>query len=135
MDLSQGIRRIGFRRWYERELIESHLYLVSCILCLVAVFACLEGFSLRAPGWEVVLRLVAMAAGGFACIWALSRYMAMLAHALRAADRSVCKQCGVYGVLELSGRVVGSAAAPGAGESAAAVGVRCRKCGHEWTIE
>jgi hypothetical protein len=109
MELAQGISRIGFRRWYERELFESHLYLVSCILCLVAAFACLEGLSLRAPAWEVVARLAAMAAAGYACIWTLHRYMAMLTYAMRAAEHSVCRQCGVYGVLELSGRRAGPA--------------------------
>ena len=39
MELSKGIRKIGFRRWYERQLIESHLYFVSSFLCLIAVMA------------------------------------------------------------------------------------------------
>ncbi|MGH8742441.1 MAG: hypothetical protein ACREUN_16085 [Burkholderiales bacterium] len=133
MELSQGIRRLGFRRWYERELIESHLYLVSCILCLIAVFACLEGFSLRAPGWEVVMRLLAMAAGGFVCIWTLRRYMAMLGYAMRAAERSVCEKCATYRGLDLSATVLPSAAA--AEGITAPVRVRCRHCRHEWTIE
>jgi len=31
MELSDGIRKIGFRRWYERQLIEGHLYLISSL--------------------------------------------------------------------------------------------------------
>ena len=53
MNLIEGIRRLGFRRWYERQLIESHLFLVSGLLCLIAVMASLEDFSLQRPGWAL----------------------------------------------------------------------------------
>ncbi|HXF67392.1 MAG TPA: hypothetical protein VNK67_11945 [Burkholderiales bacterium] len=134
MDLAEGIRRIGFRRWYERQLIESHLYLVSCFLSLVMVLACLEGFSLRAPAWEVLLRLAAMVGGAALGMGALARYKAMLDAAEYAAERSVCGRCAAYGILELT-----AAPAPAAPDDAdppiAPLGVRCRRCGHEWTIE
>ena len=69
MELSDGIRKIGFRRWYERQLIESHLYLISGFMCLVTVLACLEGFSFRTPAWETVMRFAAMMAGAAICLW------------------------------------------------------------------
>jgi hypothetical protein len=133
MELSEGIRRIGFRRWYERQLIESHLYLVSCFLCLVVVLACFEGFSLRAPGMETALRFAAMLAGGAVCVWTLRRYLAMLDFAVRAAERSVCGRCEAYGMLEVTGARVGFNGADSTPRSVQ-TGVRCRKCGHEWTI-
>lgn len=34
----------------------------------------------------------------------------------RAAERSICRNCSAYGILEVTG-------------------ARCRKCGHGWTIE
>jgi hypothetical protein len=133
MDLSEGIRKIGFRRWYERQLIESHLYLISGILGLFMAMASLEGFSLRMPGWESLLRLFAMVAGAAVCLWTLRRYLMMLGMAEHAAERSVCEKCAVYKGLELSAAAPRPAAA---GERVLApVGVRCRKCGHEWTIE
>lgn len=133
MELSQGIRRIGFRRWYERQLIESHLYLVSGILALFMAIACFEGFGTRAPAWETLLRLAAMGTGILICLWTFKRYLAMLALAEHAAERSVCEKCRTYRGLELSSRV----APPGEPEEGVLlpVGVRCRKCGHEWTIE
>ena len=138
MELAEGIRSIGFRRWYERQLIESHLYLLSWFLCLVMVLACLEGFSMRAPGWEPLLRLGAILGGGAVCIGSLVRYKAMLEVALHAAERSSCGKCAAYGQLEVTGvrrpvrRVrVGKEA----GMPPPALAVRCRKCGHEWTIE
>ena len=32
-----SIRRIGFRKWYERELIKSHAALVTSFMCAVLV--------------------------------------------------------------------------------------------------
>lgn len=137
MELAEGIRKIGFARWYERQLIESHLYLFSSFLCLVMVLGCFEGFSLRMPGWETVLRLAAMIAGGGACVWTLRRYLAMLDLAVRAAEHSVCRRCTAYGLLEVMNAGL-LAPREGVGEKAAApvpsLAVRCRKCGHEWMI-
>jgi hypothetical protein len=133
MDLSQGIHRIGFRRWYERQLIESHLYLVSGILSLFMAIACFEDFGSRNPSWETLLRLAAIMAGIVICLWTFRRYLNMLAIAEYAAERSVCEKCATYRGLELAARAA-PAAAPQEGVLLP-VGVRCRKCGHEWTIE
>ena len=38
----QPIRKLGFRRWYERLLIEAHAWLVSCFLALVLAVALFE---------------------------------------------------------------------------------------------
>jgi hypothetical protein len=35
MKLAEGIRRHGFRKWYERELLQSHAHLVLCFLCVI----------------------------------------------------------------------------------------------------
>lgn len=133
MELSQGIRRIGFRRWYERQLIESHLYLVSGILALFMAIACFEDFGSRKPAWETLVRLFAMTAGIGVCLWTFRRYLNMLALAEHAAERSVCEKCGTYRGLELA-----ACAAPAVEAEEGVllpVGVRCRKCRHEWTIE
>ena len=134
MELSEGIRRLGFRRWYERQLVESHLYLVTALLCLILVLACLEGFRLRAPGLEPLLRLAAMFAGGLVGLASLNRYLSMLRQAWRAAERSVCGKCEAYGILEVTS-VRAGAGDRGADAVCAPTGVRCRRCGHEWTIE
>ena len=133
MGLSEGIRRIGFRRWYERQLIESHLYLVSSFLCMVVVLACFEGFSLRMPAWETIMRFLVMIVGGAVCWWTLRRYMAMLNFAQHAAERSVCGKCGAYSAIELTSTSAGGLAVEDGGPQT--VGVRCRKCGNEWIID
>jgi len=137
MELSEGIRKIGFRRWYERQLIECHLYLISGFLCLIAVIASLEEFNLRTPTWETLVRLVTMIAGSAICLWAVKRYLVMLSVAEYAAERSVCEKCAAYGGLDLGRMAVRQAweHAEGGESPLSPVSVRCRKCGHEWTIE
>jgi len=136
MELAEGIRRIGFQRWYERQLIESHLYLVTSFLCPVTVLPCFEGFSLRMPVWETIMRLVAMLAGAAIRVWTLRRYLAMLDFAVRAAERSRCEKCAAYSALDLSEAPAHRLAMPDGEEvgDLPPVGVRCRKCGHEWLI-
>jgi hypothetical protein len=127
LDLAEGIRRIGFRRWYERQLLESHIYFVTAFLSLIVVVAGLEGFSAAAQASTRILMLALVVAGGALCVWSFVRYQFMLARAVRAAERSTCSQCASYGMLDVVQRSV-PAAAP-------SLTVRCRKCGHEWTIE
>jgi hypothetical protein len=138
MDLAEGIRTIGFHRWYKRQLLESHVFLVTAFLCLILVMACLEGFSFRAPGVEPLLRLTVMFAGGGVGVVSLSRYTRMLSKALRAAEGSTCGNCSAYGIIEVTGARASARLAEedtGAGSAWSALDVRCRKCGHEWTIE
>jgi hypothetical protein len=139
MEPADGIRKFGFRRWYERQLVESHCYLVTCFLCFVVVLACIEGFSFRAEGWEPFMRLAVMIAGSALGAWALGRYKVMLDLAEYTAEQSTCTGCGTYGALEVSGvRVLAQERAKGGrreeGEGKL-IGVRCRRCGHEWTIQ
>lgn len=134
MELAEGIRKVGFRRWHERQLIEGHLYLVTCILCAIVVLAFAEDFSLRAAAPEPLFRIAAMAASGWAGVWSLARYLAMLSLAAHAAERSVCRNCSAYGILEVIG-LRGQPPSGNAGITLTPVRVRCRKCGHEWTIE
>jgi hypothetical protein len=137
MELSEGIRRIGFRRWYERQLIEGHLYLISGVLCLITVAASVEDLNFRTAAWETLLRLAAALGGVAICLWTFRRYLQMLGAAEYAAERSVCEKCATYRGLEVS-----SVSARGGwkhredGEGVVTpVTVRCRRCGHEWTIE
>jgi hypothetical protein len=61
----------------------------------------------------------------------------MLGAAEYAAERSVCEKCATYRGLELISFGTRGAAPRGEEDEdvVSPVGVRCRKCGHEWTIE
>jgi len=95
MELAEGIRKIGFRRWYERQLIESHLHLVVCIVSMLAALAALEGFRMGAPGWEILLRLAVIPAGGAVSIRSLVRYRVTLEIAMRAAEEGLAPKAFV----------------------------------------
>lgn len=133
MDPGEGIRKLGFRRWYERQLHESHLYFVTGVLSLVLVLACFEAWNSGLTAWKSAVMVGLMIGGALLFVWAMARYHMALGRAQHIAARSVCAKCGSRGALD----VVKSGAArdefdPGA-ESW--LGVRCRRCGHEWIME
>jgi len=136
MELAEGIRKIGFVRWYERQLIEAHVYLVTAFLCLILLTACLEGFSMRALGLEPLLRLLGMLAGCCGGVWAVRRYGAIIGVAEDAAGQSVCRNCAAYGLLDVmgAGLLALRREEKEAGRVTPPVAVRCRRCGHEWMI-
>lgn len=45
MELAAHLRKYGFRRWYERQLYESHAYLVTAFLSLIAVATAAELYT------------------------------------------------------------------------------------------
>lgn len=135
MDLSEGIRTVGFRRWYERKLVESHFYLVTSLLSFIAVLASFERLSAAASSWEGMLRAMVIVGGSLLCLWALNRYITLLGLAQQAAARSVCSRCETYGRLELNPQAVPGRHSAGSGAGPGPVNVRCRTCGHAWIIE
>lgn len=125
MKLAEGIRRLGFRKWYERELLQSHAHLAFTFLCLVGIFAGLEGLRDKATWGDrlenLATALLCVAAG----LWSMRRYLFLLNHAEVAAHQAECPQCKTYGRLDLL-------QSDASGES---VQVRCRHCQHVWRIE
>ena len=132
MELADDIRKRGFKKWYERQLIESHAYLVTCLLCMILVAALLEEMSFRAPGLKVLLMLAVIAGGGLVGLFSWLRYKAIMVTAERFGDRSVCEQCHAYAKFD----IVASGGTPATPESEPDpwLRVRCRKCGHDWTM-
>ena len=124
MRVVDGIRTMGFRKWYERELTRSHLSLVMLLLCGVGAFVALELVSRQAPMSDrigsFVLLLVCAGIGAVA----LRRYLFLLMRAEQAAREAVCPQCATYGKLDLASNE----------PKPLRTEVRCRSCGHVWTM-
>ena len=57
MKLAEGIRKHGFRKWYERELLQSHAHLLLTFLCMIGLFAAFEalGRFRSLPAFEIPL--------------------------------------------------------------------------------
>ena len=137
MDPTQGIARLGFRKWYERELIKSHAALVTCFLCGILVAAMVETLELGRGVWKPVSMLAMFAAAVLG--WMSWRsYITLLNRAERYGERSTCPNCALYGrfkVLESGNDTIPSEGAVAVAPlSFAWMKVECRKCGTGWRM-
>ena len=124
MTLAEGIRRRGFRKWYERELLVGHAHLALLLFCALGLMMALEAaFRFRTLADQLTDGAAVLACAG-AGAWALRRYLFLLMRAESLAHQADCPVCGAYGRLDL----VDPAAA---GDT---VDVRCKRCAHEWRI-
>ena len=121
--LAEGIRTIGFRKWYERELLSSHAHMLLALLSTIALMATLELFDGGSMG-DKLLNVILFILSGALALSSLRRYLYLLSHAETVADQANCPQCTAYGRLSVveedrrNGRLL----------------VRCRQCGEEWTL-
>ncbi len=125
MNRVHPIQRLGFQRWYERELLRSHANLVLLLLCTIGLLACAEVYQPGAPWsaqWKVIVSGGVSAAIG---VVALRRYLYRLNHAEFVADQAVCKGCDTYARLEVLGGTAASRTLP----------VRCRQCDRRWLLQ
>ena len=137
MDIVTGIRKLGFRKWYERRLIEAHAYLVTGFLALILSLAFLGVAGDTARGgrpFMYLAALISMAVGFLAWL----RYHRILMATEMAAELAICPGCGAYGRF----RVVRTAPHSGAEleanpalEEMPHLRVRCRQCEQEWDID
>jgi hypothetical protein len=119
---AHSIGKLGFRRWYERQLIESHAWLVTCFLCGLVIAASLEALSFKESVFQSILMLGFAYAAGVMCWFALKRYGSLMSEAKRLAARSSCPACDAYGAF----RVIAEYPK---------ISVRCHRCSHEWQID
>ncbi|RZU02068.1 MJ0042-type zinc finger domain-containing protein [Rivibacter subsaxonicus] len=126
-DLADGIRKHGFRKWYERELIASHAHLVLTFFCTIGLFAAFEVFDRQSPAFDQLSNVAAVLLCAVIGIWALRRYLYLLTHAEATANQAVCPVCKTYARFDV--------AAEQNPRNAGVLNVRCRKCTHRWPIE
>ncbi|MEN9416808.1 MAG: hypothetical protein RI988_428 [Pseudomonadota bacterium] len=122
MGLGEGIRKVGFRKWYERELLTGHAHLVLLLMCVLGLMTALEASTRFLSAADQAIDFVSVIVCAGVGLWALRRYMALLARAQAIAHQADCPACQAYGRLDCTG------------EREDEVHVRCRSCGHRWTI-
>ncbi len=127
---AQGIAKHGFRIWYERQLIESHVYFVTGFLCAVLIMALMEELNLRGPGPLSLSSLAMILAATLLGIVAMRRYMRMLNRAEALAEQCVCPACASYGTI----RVLGAGTVE-TDDHPQWMRVSCKKCDHQWRVE
>ena len=129
MNLAESLRTQGFRRWYERQLVEGHLWLVTGLLALIMTTIAFEVIAFR-DSIGGLLALIAVGGGGVAlCLYAWLRFTRQLGLAEHVAGQATCTSCRTYGKLAFVSLAL-DVRAPTGGQ----LHVRCRSCGHEWSI-
>jgi predicted Zn finger-like uncharacterized protein len=121
--LPDGIRRVGFRRWYQRELLSSHAHMLLSLLSAVAMVASFEAFGEGSPN-DKFLDVIFVIVSGAIALWSLRRFLFLFMHAEDVANQASCDDCGAYGRF----RVVAEDCSHNETQ------VRCSKCQHLWTI-
>jgi predicted Zn finger-like uncharacterized protein len=121
MKLEEGIPKLGFRKWYERELMQSHAHMLLAFLCLIAVFA---AFELIADGHNRLANAMVIVLSTTIGAWATRRYISLLSSAEAVANQADCPSCGTYARFKLV-----HARAPDNG-----LLVHCKNCEREWVI-
>ncbi|MFM8610329.1 MAG: hypothetical protein ACKOCJ_07655 [Burkholderiaceae bacterium] len=121
--LAEGVRRHGFRKWYERELLSGHAHMVLCLLACIAMLASFEAMSGSTTA-EKLLDMAFVAVSALIGVWSLRRYLYLLMHAEEVANQANCPRCEEYGRFEVTGE----------DRQERSVQVRCRKCASDWLI-
>ncbi|HEY5324054.1 MAG TPA: hypothetical protein VIK58_14600 [Caldimonas sp.] len=124
MRLVDGIRTVGFRKWYQGELTRSHLSLVMLLLCGIGALVTLELVGLQGPMSDRIGSFVLLLACASIGAVALRRYLFLLMRAELAAREAVCPKCATYGKLDLA------ADEP----QQERMEVRCQRCRNVWSM-
>lgn len=122
--LAAGVRRVGFRKWYERELLSSHAHMLLALLATIGLMASFEAFKGADTAGKLLDVGFIIACAGIG-LWALRRYLYLLMHAEEVANQAVCPDCGTYGRFKVVAEDRRS------GE----VQVCCNKCTQHWQID
>ena len=128
MDTLHTLRKLGFRRWYERLLIEAHAWLVTCFLAIVLAVALFETHN-DTPAQLPRIALLTAAAFSTLGAWAAyRRYFTALQRAESFGEGAVCPQCGAYARFHVE-----SVRENEAGD-VTRVAACCRKCQRQWQL-
>ncbi|MBP6405780.1 MAG: hypothetical protein KA335_09030 [Ramlibacter sp.] len=122
--LADGIRKVGFRKWYERELLSSHAHMVLALLATIAMLGSFEAFR-GGTLEEKLMDVLFIIASALIGLWALRRYLMLLGHAEVIANQASCPSCDEYGRFEVVDE----------DRRNQRMQVRCRKCTGLWQIE
>ena len=120
----RAIARLGFRRWYERRLIEGHAWLAACFLSMIIVAAGVELLGGRASTAEFLLDASVIAVGAGLGWLSWRRYAAIMRLAGLFGDQAVCPGCGRFGFR--------CEPVQSAGKDLLDVG--CPRCGRRWQV-
>lgn len=127
MTTAERIQKFGFKRWYERTLIESHAYFVTAFLGMIVAVAGIELIGQHGTPTRTLLGLAAALFGTALVALGIHRYYRILMVAEGYGDRATCPGCRTYASFNVI--AVGDEAT-----DSMWLRVKCRKCSNEWTM-
>jgi hypothetical protein len=122
--VARGIRKRGFRKWYERELLFGHSHLVLLLLCTLTFIGALEAWS--AEGAERALIAVSAVIAVVVGVWALRRYLFLLLRAEQIANQAACPHCETYARWDIEREAHDA--------EGSQLLVSCKRCNRRWPI-
>ena len=134
MQVNEYIHRYGFKRWYERQLIESHAYLALGFVALILLLAGVEMLGEMKGGLKYVSVLFAAAIGGVLLLVAWKRFRVLLGRAEHFAEAATCPGCGLWGKFRVLRQEVEQDDDPPEAGRPHWLKVRCAKCAREWDL-
>lgn len=135
MPVNEYIHRYGFRRWYERQLMESFGYMALGFVALFLLLAGVETMGQMSSALDYVLVLLTAAGGGVLLLVTWRRFGIILKRAEYFAEAATCPGCKVWGKFEvLRQEAEGTDDPPEAGRPHW-LKVRCTGCSQEWILK
>jgi hypothetical protein len=134
MQVADYIHRHGFRRWYERQLIESHAYLALAFVALILLLAGIEVMNDAESALQYVAVLFAAALGGTLMLVAWRRFTVLLTRAEQFGELATCKRCNAWGQFRVLGQETEPDDDPPEAGKPHWLRVCCKQCGNEWRL-
>ena len=135
MQVIEYVERHGFRRWYERQLIESFAYLTLGFFALILLLSGVEVLSHADSGVRYLFALTAAAAGGVLMLVAWHRFRALFARAEHFAEAATCPQCKAWGKFKVLAQESSRDEDPPEAGRPHWLRVRCTQCEAGWRLE
>ncbi len=129
------IGQMGFQKWYEKQLKDSHLWLIAAFVCLLALTISFELFAARERIVTVLVKSIMIVSGATIAWVAFKKYSRSIDLARSVGDITICSPCGypsfsivrreIPGVNSMPTRITHDLNQDG-------LLVSCRRCHHKW---
>ena len=135
MQVTRYIERHGFRRWYERQLIESHAYLALGFVALILLLSGMELLSDAEGAIRYLMVLMTAAAGGVLTVVSWRRFTTLLSRAEHFGEAATCPKCKAWGKFKVLAQESSNADDPPEAGRPHWLSVRCKLCEAVWKLQ
>jgi hypothetical protein len=94
---AKKLKQMGFKKWYERQLIDGHIYLVLALFCVVLVACGFELVSLKDRNLGILGNGALIFIAALVAWQSMIRYQRIMLEAEYIGGHAECSNCGRYG--------------------------------------